>query len=267
MRNSSTRFSIGVPVRNSTRWRPGTRRPRVCERARVRVLDVVRLVDDEQRDLGVDGHVGRQPRQRAEGGHRDAALAQPAPRRRGRGRRRAGCSAVSGVCLRGLVQPVDLHAGRADDEEPGWPLAARCAIAARACTVLPSPISSPRIERSWWMRVLRAEHLVAAQGRGQQRWCPAARRVICWRSSSGTNPRAASSSCGPTHDRPSTAPRSPRPRRRGSAATSAPADSYRDRWPPSSPPPPDPVRRREDRRGLLGAAQARPVRCPSSPGR
>ena len=76
--------------------------------------------------------------------------------------------AVRRLCLAvSLSQLICTLAGQTTRNRR-WPFAARCASTASACTVLPSPISSPRIDRSWWIAYCAPNDLIATQGRREQ---------------------------------------------------------------------------------------------------
>lgn len=148
LRNSSTRFSIGVPVRNSTRS----------------VCPVQPLTARERRVPGfftkwassTTTMPGLTPQPVASGSVASASKVVRATPPRSRHSPNASCR--SGPCTvtarnveravtsrRQLIRTLAGHTTRKCVSPP----AERCASAAMACTVLPSPISSPRITRFW----------------------------------------------------------------------------------------------------------------------
>ena len=150
VRNSSTRFSIGVPVRNSARCARAARIGHDLRAGRVRVLD-----DSAPRRRRASRR-RRRGRPRAAGPACRTSSRRRRPRaatgaRPRRGRRRAGCARRARVCLAvSFSQLICTLAGQTTRNRR-CPCAARWASAASAWIVLPSPISSPRIERSWWI--------------------------------------------------------------------------------------------------------------------
>jgi len=141
--------------------RPGDDHGDLLRALRLGILDVVGLVHHHHRDSRVGDAV--EATEGVERGDRDTAGPQPAP-----GGRVPAVAvqavAVEGGVLADLVDPVDLHTGRADHEETGLPVRRQVGHRGEGLDGLAEPhlVAEDRVPLV--DRVLGAEHLVSPQG-------------------------------------------------------------------------------------------------------